>query len=158
MHQGRFLVSVFRGAPAFFHPMKKAILILLVSLAFVMGFASKRKEQLAALSEARVSTQEPSDPALLKRDQAQRRIEDAARAFTPEGARVIAGFLSDPDPQLRSLARESLIRTGEPNGIPALRLAALHMKDPVEAQACHRAADLIEQPSVASQAPIPPTP
>lgn len=135
--------------------MKKSLLIILVSLTFVMGFASKRNElregRHSPENEARVSTQQDGQVFSEEEWQVRSRIEDAARDFSPEGTRRTVDLLSAEDPRHRVWARESLLRTGEPNGIPALRLAALRMNDPAEARAYREAADLLERRLIAIQ-------
>ncbi|MGC4015939.1 MAG: hypothetical protein QM755_15650 [Luteolibacter sp.] len=147
--------------------MKHRLAIALVGLAVVLGFLVSQKDTVkeearpvVALRPSlpeRSQTSRQLDPARKvsrtpeltegEREDAMQQIGDAVITYEAAAVKVIAPFLTSPDRELRSAAREGLIQLGEPDGIAALRLAATLMSDSAETNACREAADFLELPS-----------
>jgi hypothetical protein len=74
-------------------------------------------------------------------------IINAVSTYVPAGAKLIQPYLLDPDPEIRTAAREGMVQLGESDGIPLLRDAASKLSDPLEIAEYHKAADMLELPS-----------
>jgi len=147
--------------------MKRLVPIALLLLAIVLGVAAKRGESPSIVPGAIAAAAKP--PAMLRtstgdgdkrparhgdaatsaeqRETVIQQIDEAVSTYRPEAVKTIGALLNDPDPGIRSAARDGLIQLGEPDGIQALRVAAAHLSDPAEARACREAADYLGLPS-----------
>ncbi len=94
----------------------------------------------------------PDAPASPGIEQSIQRIEAAVVTYEAASLPAIAPYLTDPNPELRTAAREGLLQMGLSEAVPLLREAAGKMKDPREAILLLDAADFLELPSVSSTA------
>ncbi|WP_367871678.1 HEAT repeat domain-containing protein [Luteolibacter sp. Populi] len=74
-------------------------------------------------------------------------IDAAVVTYSPEGVKAIRPFLLDPDPEVRTAARDGMVQLGEGDAIPLLRDAATKLKDPAEIASLQEAADLLALPA-----------
>lgn len=86
------------------------------------------------------------------------RMHDAMVSYEPSQVPVIAAYLTHSDPELREIARDSLIQMGEAAAAHHLRAAAQKLTDPAEAAALLEAAEFLELPPARLSELRPPQP
>lgn len=110
-------------------------------------FRTERARETASASDPMIGAKSAPLASPEQRATARQSIEEAVTTYEPAAVKTIAAFLQDPDPEIRTAARDGLIQLGEQDAIPVLRLAATRMANEAEAAACREAADYLELPS-----------
>ena len=73
-------------------------------------------------------------------------IDEAALTYDEAAVKLIAPYLVNADPRIRSLARDGLIRASDPTGAKALREAAVRLEEARELAEFLEAAEFLELP------------
>ncbi len=90
----------------------------------------------------------PQDPTLTPKEQTLATLHDAMVTYSSEGVPTIQPYLSNPDPEIRANAIESMKQLGVPEAAAALRAAAGSAKDPNIKRALEDAAEFVDMPSL----------
>jgi hypothetical protein len=105
------------------------------------------------------ATQPPAASAPLKTGAAALAfIDEASTAYDPKSIPLIAPYLDDPDPAIRSAAIDGFLRLGERDAAVLLRAAAKRRDSPKEIVALLQAAEYLELPSLTEMRKAHPSP
>lgn len=88
----------------------------------------------------------PGVDAATARAEAYAVIDEAAVTYDERAGAAIAPYLAHADPEIRKMALDGLLRSGEISAAPVLRAATAKLADPREAAAYLDAADYLELP------------